>query len=424
MIGVRRQTQIYLDGVSGRRPRVPLDADRLETAAKRRMRPEAFAYVAAGAGDGRTLAANRAAFDGWRIVPRMLRDVERRDTSVELFGQRLESPFLLAPVGVLELAHPEADCAVAHAARDTGTTMVFSNQASKPMEGVARILEDSPHWFQLYWSRSDALVESLATRAERCGCGAIVVTLDTTMLGWRSRDLEGAYLPFLHGKGIAQYTSDPVFRDLIAGHAPPSGPDQPQPRPTLAALRTLIELTRAYPDGFLATLPSGPGRAAVQRFTEIYSRPSLTWETLAFLRERTTLPILLKGILPPAAAARAVAEGIDGVIVSNHGGRQVDGAIATLDALPAVVEAIDGRIPVLLDSGVRGGADVFKALALGARAVLIGRPYVYGLAIAGRTGVREVIENLAADFDLTMGLAGRRSVSEIGADSLARAPGQ
>ena len=421
MIGVRRQTQIYLDGVSGRRPRVPVDASRLETAAKKRMRGEAFAYVAAGAGNERTLAANRAAFDRWRIVPRMLRDVERRDTSVELFGRRLETPFLLAPVGVLELAHPEADCAVARAARDTGTTMVFSNQASKPMEGVARILEDSPHWFQLYWSRSDALVESLATRAERCGCDAIVVTLDTTMLGWRPRDLEGAYLPFLHGKGIAQYTSDPVFRDLISEGA--LEPPAQQPRPTLAALRTLIELTRAYPDGFLATLRSGRGRAAVQRFTEIYSRPSLTWETLAFLRERTSLPIVLKGILHPDDAARAVAEGIDGVIVSNHGGRQVDGAIATLDALPAVVEAIDGRIPVLLDSGVRGGADVFKALALGARAVLIGRPYVYGLAIAGRAGVREVIENLAADFDLTMGLAGRRSVSEIGPDAVVPAHG-
>src|SRR6201996_8936163 len=248
MIGVRRQTQIYLDGVSGRRPHVPLDADRMGAAAKRCMRPEAFASVAAGAGNERTLAANRAAFDRWRIVPRMLRDVERRDSSVELFGQRLPSPFLLAPVGVLELAHPEADCAVARAARDTGTAMVFSNQASRPMEGIAKILGDTPHWMQLYWSTSDELVESLASRAERCGCRAIVVTLDTTMLGWRSRDLEGAYLPFLHGKGIAQDTSDPVFSDLIAGHASPSGPDQPQPRPTLAALRTLIELTRAYPD--------------------------------------------------------------------------------------------------------------------------------------------------------------------------------
>ncbi|HTT30583.1 MAG TPA: lactate 2-monooxygenase [Solirubrobacteraceae bacterium] len=421
MIGVRRQTRIYLDGVSGRRPRVPLDADRLETAARKRMRPEAFAYVAAGAGNERTLAANRSAFDRWRIVPRMLRDVERRDTSVELLGQRLPSPFLLAPVGVLELAHPEADCAVARAARDTGTTMVFSNQASKPMEGLARILEDSAHWFQLYWSRSDALVESLAARAERCGCSAIVITLDTTMLGWRSRDLEGGYLPFLHGKGIAQYTSDPVFTQLVS-EGPVESSEQ-QPRPTLAALRTLIELTRAYPDGFVRTLLSGRGRAAVQRFTEIYSRPSLTWDTLAFLRERTSLPIVLKGILHPDDAARAVAEGIDAVIVSNHGGRQVDGAIATLEALPAVVAAVDGRIPVLLDSGVRGGADVFKALALGARAVLIGRPYVYGLAIAGRTGVREVIENVAADFDLTMGLAGCRSVSEIGPDAVLPAPG-
>ncbi|MBV9605413.1 MAG: lactate 2-monooxygenase [Solirubrobacterales bacterium] len=422
MIGVRRQTQIYLDGVGARRPSIPLDADRLEAAAQKRMRHEAFAYVAAGAGNERTVAANRAAFERWRIVPRMLRDVERRDTSIELFGQRLPSPFLLAPIGVLELAHREADCAVARAARDTGTAMVLSNQASRPMEGVARILGDTPHWFQLYWSRSDELVESLAGRAERSGCRAIAITLDTTMLGWRSRDLEGAYLPFLHGKGIAQYTSDPVFRRLISEESP-GDPEAPQPRPNLAALRTLIELTRAYPEGFWPTLLSGRGRAAVQRFTQIYSRPSLTWETLAFLRERTDLPIVLKGILHPEDAARAVEEGIDAVVVSNHGGRQVDGAIATLDALPAVVEAVDGRLPVLLDSGVRGGADIFKALALGARAVLIGRPYVYALAIAGRTGVREYLLNLAADFDLTMGLAGCRSVAEIGPGAVEPAPG-
>jgi lactate 2-monooxygenase len=421
MIGVRRQTQIYLDGVSGRRPRIPLDADRLEAAAEKRMRREAFAYVAAGAGNERTVAANRAAFDRWRIVPRMLRDVEHRDTSIELFGQRLPSPFLLAPVGVLELAHPQADCAVARAARDTGTAMVLSNQASRPMEGVTNILGDTPHWFQLYWSRSDELVESLVARAERCGCRAIVITLDTTMLGWRSRDLEGAYLPFLHGKGIAQYTSDPVFTRLIEQESI-DAPEQ-QPRPNLAALRTLIALTRAYPDSFWRTLMSGRGRAAVQRFTQIYSRPSLTWETLAFLRERTELPIVLKGILHPDDAARAVDEGMSGVIVSNHGGRQVDGAIAALDTLPAVVEAVDGRVPVLLDSGVRGGADVFKALALGARAVLVGRPYVYALALGGRAGVRDYLLNLAADFDLTMGLAGCRSVTEIGREALAPAPG-
>ena len=174
----------------------------------------------------------------------MLRDVEHRDTGIELFGRRLESPFLLAPIGVLELAHRDADAAVARAARDTGIPMIFSNQASRPMEELAGLLGDSPRWFQLYWSRSDELVESLVARAERCGCEAIVVTLDTTLLGWRSRDLERAYLPFLRGKGIAQYTSDPVFTGLLSEASPSSAP---QPKPNLAALMTLISLTRAYP---------------------------------------------------------------------------------------------------------------------------------------------------------------------------------
>jgi lactate 2-monooxygenase len=347
----------------------------------------------------------------------MLRDVSHRDTSIELFGRTLPSPLLLAPIGVLELAHREADAGVARAARDTGTLMTFSNQASHPMEGLAKILGSSPHWFQLYWSKSDALVESLVGRAQRCGCEAIVLTLDTTILGWRTRDLDRAYLPFLRGKGIAQYTSDPVFRRLIEEPGAPLAAEQ-QPKPNLAALRTLIALTRAYPDSFLETLRSGRGRAAVQRFTDIYSRPSLTWDLLSFLRDRTDLPIVLKGILHPDDAARAIDSGMDGIVVSNHGGRQVDGGIATLDALPGIVDAVDGRIPVLLDSGVRGGADAFKAIALGATAVMVGRPYVYGLAVGGRTGVREVIENLNAEFELTMGLAGCRSVSEIGREAL------
>ncbi len=412
-----RQTQIYLGGVSGRRPSVPIDAERLEQRARRRLRAEAYAYIAAGAGNERTLHANRAAFDRWRIVPRMLRDVELPDTSIELFGRRLESPFLLAPIGVLELAHPESDAAVARAARATGTPMILSNQASRPMEEVAGILRDTPRWFQLYWSKSDELVESLVRRAEACGCEAIVVTLDTTVLGWRPRDLELAFLPFLRGKGIAQYTSDPVFRRLIGEPGPAPRPES-QPRPNLRALRTLIELTRAYPGGFAETLVSGRGRAAVQRFVEIYSRPSLAWEDLPFLRERTELPILLKGILHPDDALRALDAGIDGLVVSNHGGRQVDGAIATLEALPDVVRVVEGRVPILLDSGVRGGADAFKALALGASAVLLGRPYVFGLAIAGSAGVREVIENMRADFELTMALTGVRSIDELGLEAL------
>ncbi|HEX6115953.1 MAG TPA: alpha-hydroxy-acid oxidizing protein [Solirubrobacterales bacterium] len=386
------------------------------------MSREAYAYVAAGAGASRTIAANRAAFDRVRIVPRMLRDVSARDLSIELFGRRLESPFLLAPIGVLELAHRDADGAAARAAAAEGVPMVISNQASTPMEEIAAELGDTPRWFQLYWSTSDDLVESFVSRAEAIGAGAIAVTLDTTMLGWRTRDLDVAYLPFLRGKGIAQYTSDPVFRRLLDN--PPEGESdiatREQPKPSLRALGTLLQVLRNWPEGPLDGLRTGHARAAVERFTQIYSRPSLRWEDLPFLRERTKLPILLKGILHPDDARRAVDEGIDGIVVSNHGGRQVDGAIATFEALPPIAEAVGGRIPILLDSGIRGGADAFKALALGATAVLIGRPYVYGLAAGGEAGVREVIQNLVGEFDLTMGLAGCTSVAEVGPEAVTR----
>jgi lactate 2-monooxygenase len=304
--------------------------------------------------------------------------------------------------------------------RDLGVPMIYSNQASVPMEEVTEILGDAPRWFQLYWSTRQELVESFARRAEGCGCEAIAVTLDTTILGWRTRDLDLGWLPFLRGMGIAQYTSDPVFTRLLS-EAGDFG-DQPEPRRNLAALKVLVQIGRNYPGPFLDGLRSGRARAAVQRFIQIYSRPSLTWADLPYLRERTSVPILLKGILHPDDARRAVDEGIDGIVVSNHGGRQVDGAIATLDALPAIVEAVDGRMPVLLDSGIRSGADIFKALALGARAVLLGRPHVYGLALAGETGVREVVTNFMADFDLTMGLAGCRSVGEITRERLVPAP--
>jgi len=413
------QYEIYLQGLADQRPALPIDYADLEARSREKLPPEAYEYVAGGAGEGRSMRFNREAFDRWRIVPRMLRDVSTRDTSIELLGRRLPSPFLLAPIGVLEMVHRQADLAVARAAAGEGIPMVFSNQASRPMEACAEALGENPHWFQLYWSTSDALVESLVSRAERCGSEAIVVTLDTTILGWRTHDLDLAYLPFLRGKGIAQYTSDPVFRQLIAEES--GGQPTPQPRPTLSALRTLVELTRAYPDRFWPALRSGLARAAVQRFVQIYSRPSLTWDDLPFLRERTKLPILLKGILHPDDAARAVDAGMDGVWVSNHGGRQVDGAIATLDALPEIASAVDGRVPIVMDSGIRGGADAFKALALGATAVCIGRPYVYGLATAGQEAVGEVIQNFCADFDLTMGLAGCTTVGEIRREALTEA---
>ncbi|TMK70262.1 MAG: lactate 2-monooxygenase [Actinobacteria bacterium] len=413
--GRKRQIEIYVGGVRGRRPSVPADSAKLERFAQRVLRPEAFAYLAGGAGLEETMRANREAFERRRIVPRMLRDVSTRDTTIELFGRTLPLPFLLAPVGVLELAHRDADLAVARAAAAEGVPMIFSNQASRPMEECAAAMGDSPRWFQLYTSTSDELVASFLRRAEDCGCEALVVTLDTTMLGWRVRDLDLTYLPFLRGKGIAQYTSDPVFRRLVEETPPPTLEE----RPNLAALAAVVELARSHPGSFWRNVRSAKPRTAARLFIEIYSRPTLTWADLPAIRSATSLPILLKGILHSEDARLAVEAGMNGIVVSNHGGRQVDGAIASLDALAAVVEAVGDRVPVLLDSGVRGGADVFKALALGARAVLIGRPYTYGLALAGEEGVRQVIRNFAADFDLTMGLAGCRSVAEIGPDAIA-----
>ena len=416
-VGLARQTEIYLAGVRGRRPGIPFDHRRLERRAKTRLSAQAYAYIAGGAGAERTMAANRAAFDRWRIVPRVLRDVSDRDLSVELLGRRLPTPFLLAPIGVLELAHGDADVAVSRAAAAERVPMIFSNQASRPMEECSGAMADASRWFQLYWSTSDDLVGSFVARAEACGCEAIVVTLDTKMLGWRSRDLDFAHLPFATGMGIAQYTSDPVFRGLVdPAAAQRSGP------PTPSAVRALVRATRSYPGSFRENLRSGAGVAAVRKVMEIYSRPSLTWNDFAWLRERTSLPIVLKGILHRDDARLALEHGMDAIVVSNHGGRQVDGAIASLDALPEVAEAIGGRIPVLFDSGVRGGADVFKALALGASAVLLGRPYVYGLALRGEAGVRDVIRNFIADFDLTMALSGCRTVAEIRPECLELAP--
>jgi lactate 2-monooxygenase len=406
-----RQSEIYLAGVRGVRPTIPVDVDQLEMAARVALSPEAFAYLAGGAGSESTMRANREAFERWRIVPRVLRDVSSRDTSVELFGRRLPSPLLLAPVGVMELFHVDADLAVARAAASVGVPMVFSNQASVPMEQCAAAMGDAPRWFQLYWSRDDELVESLVRRAERCGCEALVVTLDTTMLGWRTRDLDLGHLPFLQGKGIAQYTSDPVFMRKLDEPLP--GSPAAGGTVTFAALSALVSMARAVPGSTLTNLRTGRARAAVRRFIATYSRSSLTWADLAWLRARTKLPIVLKGILHPDDARRAIDHGMDGVFVSNHGGRQVDGSIASLDALIAVVEAVQGRVPVLFDSGVRGAADVFRAIALGARAVGIGRPYLYGLALGGEKGVREVLANLLAEFELTMALSGCASVGEI-----------
>ena len=242
---------------------------------------------------------------------------------------------------------------------------------------------NKPKWFQLYWGKDDEVTASMLQRAEQAGYSAIVITLDTPMLSWREEDLENAYLPFLQAEGIANYLSDPAFRSK------------------------------------LKKSPEEDVMEAVQYFLRIFSNASLTWKDLEFIRMHTKLPLLLKGILHPGDAELAMYHGVDGIIVSNHGGRQVDGAIPALDALAQISQVTQGRIPLLMDSGIRRGSDILKALALGASAVLLGRPYIYGLAVAGQKGVKEVIRNLLADFDLTMALSGRKSAADIDRSLLA-----
>ena len=299
--GRERQADVFLGGVRGRRPAVPADPVLLEARAREVLPPEAFAYLAGGAGLESTMRSNREAFERRRIVPRVLHDVSTRDTSVELFGRTLPAPFLLAPIGVLELARARGDVLAARAASAEGVPMIFSSQGSVPMEDCAAAMGAGPRWFQLYWSTSNELVASFVRRAEACGCEAIVLTLDTSMLGWRPRDLDLAYLPFLLGKGIAQYTSDPVFQRLLdeAPPAPAAG------RPTPTAFSALVKLARAYPGSFWTNLVSPRPRGAVRLFLDTFSRPSLTWADLSFLRGLTPLPLLLKGILHPDDARRA-----------------------------------------------------------------------------------------------------------------------
>ncbi|GAA2031017.1 lactate 2-monooxygenase [Agromyces tropicus] len=418
------QSEVYRAGLSGTRPAVPVDLDALERAARKALSAEAFAYLAGGAGSERTIAANRAAFARRGIWPRVLRDVAERDLSIELLGRRRPTPFVLSPIGVIELAHRDADLAVGRAAAALGVPYLLSSQASRPMEEVAEAMGDGSRWFQLYWSASDDLNASFLRRAEASGCEAVVVTLDTHLLGWRTRDLDLGFLPFTRGQGIAQYTSDPVFAELVRDRVAAGAGSGERPKVTPTLLRSAFTIARAgarsplVDGGVRDALRSPLPRAAVETFLDVFANPALTWDDLARVREWTSLPVILKGVLHPDDAERALDHGVDGLVVSNHGGRQVDASVASLDALPAIAERVAGRVPVILDSGVRGGADAVTALALGATAVGLGRPYAYGLAVAGEEGVREVVRNHVAEFDLTMALAGHRSVAEIGPESI------
>lgn len=378
------QSEIFLLGMGGTTPDHPVSIDELERLVSERIDdPRATAYVFGGAGREHTMRSNLEAFRRWRIVPRMLRDVSVRDLSVTVLNTRMPAPVALAPVGVQAILHPDAELAVARAAGALGLTMTLSTVSSYALEEVAAA-GPGPKWFQLYWPRSRELAASLIARAERAGYGAIVLTVDSFLPGWKPRDLQGAWQPFLEGTGIANYVSDPVFRSMLS-KAPDEDP-----------------------------------QAAVIQFVGQFSNPELNWDDLEFLRAETELPVLIKGILHPDDARAARDREIDGVVVSNHGGRQVDGEIAALDALPAVADAVGDELAVLLDSGVRSGADVVKALALGADAVLVGRPYLWGLALGGETGVLSVLRAMLAELDLTVGLTGHTRVAQLGPELLAR----
>lgn len=365
------QVSIYAAGMlAGQTPAWTTDLASLERHAAEVLPPEALGYIVPSAGGGSTARANVAAFEQWRIVPRMLRDHATRDLSTEVLGTPMAAPVLLGPVGVQTLAHPEGELATARAAAALGLTYVHSTQAGHSIEQAAEANGDGQRWFQLYWPTHDELCESFLSRAQASGYSTVVLTLDTTLLGWRPKDLDRGYLPFLANQGIANYTSDPVFSAML---------DKP-----------------AEED------PATAGLA----FAGVFPNPGLSWEQLPWLRERWDGPIVLKGVQHVDDARRAVDAGVQGIVVSNHGGRQVDGAVASLDVLPGIAEAVGEQLTVLFDSGVRSGPDVLKALALGADAVLLGRPYLYGLALGGQEGVEHVLRCLLAELDLTMGNAG------------------
>src|SRR6266508_2008454 len=355
----------------------PLGSAEWEAAARDALTREAFDYLAGGAGEESTMEANRAAFERWRLAPRMLTGNAERDLSVEVLGTRSPVPFLLAPIGVQGIMHPDGELATADAAAATRVPMVVSSAASRSTEETAARLGEAPWWFQLYWVNDREVAASFVSRAEAAGARAIVLTVDTLTIGFRDRDQRNsAYLPFLEGEGIGQFVSDPVFRSRLSV----------PPEEDMAAA----------------------GMAMVAMFPHL----ALSWDDLGWLRERTGLPVLLKGILLGDDAVRARDAGAAGVVVSNHGGRQVDGEIAALDALPEVRDALGDAFPVLVDSGVRRASDILKALALGANAVLLGRPYAWGLAAGGSAGVRRVIETLRGELDVVTALCGLRRPTE------------
>jgi lactate 2-monooxygenase len=355
-----------------------------ENQAEKVMKKKAFDYIARGSGEESTLKANRGAFSQWQLFHRALRDVSTIDTSVSLFGYKLPSPVYLAPIGVQKIAHPEGELASSRAAASMNLPFVTSTVSSYSMEEIAEGMEECPRWFQLYYAGNEHVAESMIKRAEASGYSAIVLTVDTPIIGFRERDHFNNYSPVGEGVGSGNYFTDPVFQKLLA-------------KP--------VEVDR---------------EAAIKKQMELFENPSVDWGAIQKIRKYTHLPILLKGIVHPDDAKLALSYGVDGVIVSNHGGRQLDHGLAALDALEEVCLAVEGKIPVLFDSGIRRGSDIFKAIALGASAVLLGRPYIYGLAREGEEGVRRVVHQIQKEFETTMALAGATTIAQINKSFLYR----
>jgi lactate 2-monooxygenase len=376
------QLSIYVQGMfQNTRPEITTDLSRLESQAAANLSAEAMGYIVPSAGSGATARANLAAFDRWRLAPRMLRGSAERDLSCTVLGTKMAAPVVIAPVGVQTLAHPDGELATARAASALGLTYTHSTQASHSFEQI----EADNKWYQLYWPTDRDVCLSFLERAKTNGFSVLLVTLDTGTIGWRPADLDRGFLPFLKGEGIANYLSDPAFRAKLAK------PVEEDPT------------------------------AAVMHWAQMFPNLGLSWDDLSFLREHWDGPIVLKGLTSVEDAKLAAEHGMDGVVVSNHGGRQVDGAVAALDALPGIADAVGEQLTVLFDSGVRTGADATKALALGAKAILLGRPFLYGLALAGQAGVEHVLRCLLAELDLTLALSGYANHRELNRTSVVRA---
>jgi isopentenyl diphosphate isomerase/L-lactate dehydrogenase-like FMN-dependent dehydrogenase len=377
------QLEIYFRGLAGERPALPVTFSELAARAQTALSPDMWSYVVGGAGNEFTQEQNVRAFDKYGLLPRMLTGCAERDLSIELFGMKLPSPLMMAPIGVIAMCAQDGhgDLATARAAAATGVPMIASTLMNDPMEEVAGEFGDTPGFFQLYTPSDRELAASLVHRAEAAGFKGIVVTVDTLVLGYRPRDLAIASFPQLKGNCLANYFSDPIFRAKCE------------------------------------VPPEEDIRAAALQWSLLFSEPSLNWDDLAWLRSLTDLPMLLKGICHPDDVRRAIDGGMDGIYCSNHGGRQANGGVAAVDVLAGVVEAA-GDVPVIFDSGVRGGEHVVKALALGAAAVAIGRPYAYGLALGGMEGIVHVLRCLLAETDLLMAVDGYPTIADLGPDAL------